>query len=166
MKLKNLFPTHFRFFLKIYYLKILKIDFLPLPLLRAWNSKILCSKFKIHLRVNFFKSRTAKIDIPHIKHGETTSHQHHFCQRDHGSICYHFSSRLIPFFYFRSQKKFKIIYKTLNSRAILLKIGTLIEPGQENFLMPWLWKYLRTMGQNSIFYEKFLNWIFANFPSF
>jgi hypothetical protein len=26
------------------------------------------------LRVNFFKSRTAKIDIPHIKHDETTSH--------------------------------------------------------------------------------------------
>ena len=111
--------------------------------------------FEYWLRVNFFKSRTAKIDIPHIKHGETTSHQHHFFQRDYGSIYYHFSSRLIPFFYFRNQKKIEIVYKTLNSRAILLKIGMMIEPGQENFLMPWVWKYLCTMDQKSIFYEKF-----------
>jgi hypothetical protein len=36
------------------------------------------------LRANKVKGRTAKINIPHIKHSETTIHQHHFSQRDHG----------------------------------------------------------------------------------
>jgi hypothetical protein len=36
-----------------------------------------------------------------------------------------------------------------------LKIGRMIEPGQENFLMSWVWKNLCTMGQKSIFYENF-----------
>ncbi len=31
-------------------------------------------------------------------------------------------------------KNIKIVYKTLNNRAILLKIGIMIEPSQENFL--------------------------------
>ncbi len=43
LKLENLFSKHFRIFLKVYQLKILKIHFFAPPLLRVWNSKILCS---------------------------------------------------------------------------------------------------------------------------
>ncbi len=102
--------------------------------IKSRKKRIFRSPFEA-LRANKVKGRTAKIDIPLIKHSETTIHQHHFCQRDHGSISYQFSSRLIPIFFFRSRKKIKIVYKTLNSRPILLKIGMMIESGQENFLM-------------------------------
>ncbi len=43
-------------------------------------------------------------------YSERPINKHHFSQRDHGSIFYQFSSRLIPIFFFQSWKKIKIVH--------------------------------------------------------
>ncbi len=103
----------------------------------------------------FLKSNSPKKVRSDIDHSKSTNHKHHFCQRDHGSISYFFSSRLVSKLYSRSQKKFKFYHKTLNSWPINPKFCMMVVSGQEIFLMSWVWKNLCTMGQNLIFYENF-----------
>jgi hypothetical protein len=51
------------------------------------------------LRATFFNYQTPEKPGPHIKHSESTCHEYHFCQRDHGSISHLLSSRLISKIY-------------------------------------------------------------------
>jgi hypothetical protein len=61
-----------------------------------FNNILIRNKAKnLFLRVALFNYQTPKKVGPHIKNSESTCHEYHFCQRDHGSISHLFSSRLI-----------------------------------------------------------------------